>query len=170
MRTSSFRWPINNSITGHGDLSSILSGPHQGQHRPNPHHHLLLRRRCHQDDGHHSPSPQGEETAGQAGRREVQEGVKVKSFVTTTLNTVWIAWNTLYIMSCFFKSNWFWVCTLLIYFVCSFIHKVEVSFKHNHVELLLIWNVSKHADCSLKSSIFFCWQVQFIENISCCIV
>ena len=69
-------------------------------------------------------------------------------------------------MSCFFKSNWFWVCTLLIYFVSSFIHKVEVSFKHNHVELLLIWNVSKHANCSLKSSIFFCWQVQFIENIS----
>ena len=38
--------------------------------------HLLLRQRYHQDGGHHSP--QGEESALQAGRGEVQEGVKVK--------------------------------------------------------------------------------------------
>ena len=44
--------------------------------------------------------PQGEETAPQAGRREVQEGVKVKCFVSTTLNPVWIAWNTCPLHDC----------------------------------------------------------------------
>ena len=36
---------------------------------------VLLRRRCEGDGGHHFPK--GKETALQAGRREVQEGVKV---------------------------------------------------------------------------------------------
>ena len=44
--------------------------------------------------------PQGKETALPAGRHEVQEGVKVKCFVTTTLNPVWIAWNTCPLHDC----------------------------------------------------------------------
>ena len=112
------------------------------------------------DDVNKMVDIKGEETALQASRREAQEGVKVKfpndcvlvhyftvshrlsmcksleiHVPSMTVNPSILAPPSarpcrLYVKSPFFKGNWFWVCTLLIYFVCSFNHNGNQMIVH----------------------------------------
>ena len=85
-------------------FQSYKNAPLQGETQSS----LLLRRQCQQDGGHHSPK--NEETALQAGRREVQEGVKVKFpndcdlvhyfTVSPPIFNLWIAWKACPLHDC----------------------------------------------------------------------